>query len=65
MFTLGLTFTYNFTQVKVKKLGMPHRVNCTSSKILSPSLKNAIVKIKDAAKKRVVFFVRKLDKQCS
>ena len=28
VFTSGLTF--NFTQVKVKKVGMPHRVNFTS-----------------------------------
>ena len=27
VFTSGLTF--NFTQVKVKKVGMPHRVNFT------------------------------------
>ena len=28
VFTPGLTF--NFTQVKVKKVGIPHRVNVTS-----------------------------------
>ena len=42
VFTSGLTF--NFTQVKVKKVGMPHRVSFTSYKKLS-SLKNAIVKL--------------------
>ena len=42
VFTSGLTF--NFTQVKVKKVGMPHRVKFTSKKKFS-SIKNAIVKL--------------------
>ena len=37
-------FTFTFTQAKVKKVGMPHRVNFTSQKKLS-SLKKAIVKL--------------------
>ena len=41
VFTSGLTF--NFAQVKVKKVGMPHSVNFTSLRKLS-SLKNVIVK---------------------
>ena len=37
-------FVFNFTQVKVKKVGMPHRKKFTSSKKIS-SIKNAIVVI--------------------
>ena len=37
--------TYNFTQVKIKEVGMPHRVSYTVLKKLSLSLKNAIVKM--------------------
>ena len=39
------SFTYNFTQVKVKEVGIPHRVNVTSLKKLSFSLKNAVLKL--------------------
>ena len=42
VFTSGLTF--NLTQVRVKKVGMPHRVNFTFKKKLS-SLKNTMVKL--------------------
>ena len=42
LFTSGLLYTFNFTQVKVKKVGIPHRMNLTSLKKVS-SLKNAII----------------------
>ena len=41
VFTSGPAF--NFTRVKVKKVGMPHRVTLHLKKI--SSLKNAIVKL--------------------
>ena len=43
VFTSGLTF--NFTQVKVKKVGMSHRVNLKKIFKKLSSLKNAILKL--------------------
>ena len=39
------SFTYNFTQVKVKEIGLSHRVKIIFQKKLSFPLKNAIVKL--------------------
>ena len=43
-FSVHFSLTFKFTQVKIKKAGMPHRLNFPSLKKLS-SLKNAIGKL--------------------